>query len=79
MMRISYKIGGGGGSGLDYVILLSEGGGGGWVLITVDYGGGGGGKKCQKFDYVICERPPSYSMVKFFWIISYMIQKKFGF
>ena len=45
-----------GGSGLDYVILLSEGGGG-WVLITVDYGGGGGGKKCQKIDYVICERP----------------------
>ena len=47
--------GGGGGSSLDYVILLSEGGG--WVLITVDYGGGGGGKKCQKIDYVICERP----------------------
>ena len=46
--------GGGGGSGLDYVILLSEGG---WVLITVDYGGGRGVKKCQKIDYVICERP----------------------
>ena len=51
-----------GGSGLDYVILLSEGGG--WVgsllrLIT-EGGGGGGGKKCQKFDYVICERPLSY-------------------
>ena len=54
MMCISYKIGGGG-LGLDYVILLSERGG--WVLITVDYGGGEGGKKCQKFDYVICERP----------------------
>ena len=49
MMCISYKIGGGGGggSGLDYVILL----------ITVDYGGREGGKKCQKLDYVICERP----------------------
>ena len=58
MMCISYNIGGGGGSGLDYVILLSEGG---WVLITVDYGGGRGVKKCQKFDYVICERPPSSS------------------
>ena len=46
--------GGGGGSGLDYVILLSEGVG--WVLITE----GGGGKKCQKFDYVICERPLTF-------------------
>ena len=26
-------------------------------MITVDYGGGEGGKKCQKIDYVICERP----------------------
>ena len=43
----------GGGSGLDYVILLSEGGEG----LGLDNGGGEGGKKCQKFDYVICERP----------------------
>ena len=45
----------GGGSGLDYVILLSEGGG-----LGLDYGWlrrGGGVKKCQKIDYVICERP----------------------
>ena len=28
-------------------------------MITVDYGGGEGGKKCQKIDYVICERPLS--------------------
>ena len=33
-------------------------GGRGFQMLTVDYGGGGGGgKKCQKIDYVICERP----------------------
>ena len=61
MMCISYKIGGGG-SGLHYVILLSEGG---WVLITDDYGEGEEGKKCQKFDYVIRERPLSLKSLKF--------------
>ena len=54
-MKITKNWGGGGRSGLDYVILLSEGGGG-WVLITE------GVKKCQKTDYVICERPLTQTM-----------------
>ena len=44
-------------------------------MITIDYERGEEGKKCQKIDYVICERPLSLEIAKLRGISTFHCKK----